>query len=162
MSAESRYFKKLVPSTPIWLSNGTPLRFETVDGNVGYYTTDDFYMLSELDACLRGNRGGVSEISASDYEEFLKKKEVSGASRRPLPKSREEFRAPKPLDTKTSPVKPGKVDAAVAATDKTVPMTAETVLPKKTRNASVDQQKREAFAPRVGKLTNEDVRNIPR
>mgnify|MGYP000022248475 CR=1 FL=1 len=63
----TKYYKKEIPEMPVYV-NGTPLKFEVLE-------TADPLLIAELDKCIQFSRGGVSEISAAEFEEESKKKQ---------------------------------------------------------------------------------------
>lgn len=70
-----RYFRKEVPKTPIWLPNGNSLKFDTIDGHMGFFQTDDTATVDALKRLEAEHRGGVFEVSPQTYDaEFVKKK----------------------------------------------------------------------------------------
>ena len=95
--AERVYFRKSVPRTPVYLASGTPVTFETVDNVNGFRGFENPKVIEELRRAIRAERGGLTEITAAEYEEqFVKKK----ASAKPIsPSWREEFRGPTPIPT---------------------------------------------------------------
>ena len=92
------YFRKSVPATPVWISNGSKVVFSTNDKKTGYYATDNPFIIGQLELAQRENRGGVVSISAEQYDaEFIKKK---GLPIPPRPVT--ELRAGPPPNTITS------------------------------------------------------------
>lgn len=99
-----RYFKKVSPMEKLWMSNGHHLKFRDL-GKFAYLKSDDPEInedpktLAEIDAGMKNKVGGVSEISATQYDdEFVKKNSTtqSGESNR---RWREEFGQAVPMDT---------------------------------------------------------------
>lgn len=80
---ETFFFKKLVPATPVYLSNGKKLTFDTVDGQVGYTMTADPALAHQLFAFMHKGIGDISVASAEEYEDFIKKKEPNAPLKRP-------------------------------------------------------------------------------
>lgn len=70
--AEVKYYAKDIPEMPVYI-NGTPLRFEVL-------ATSDPMLITELDKCIRGQRGGVSAITQEEYEAAEKKKPTAISS----------------------------------------------------------------------------------
>ena len=62
----TRYFKKEIPSNPLYLPNGKRVAFRTVK-NVGILATNDAHLLIELDKVLIRRIGGLFEIDECDY-----------------------------------------------------------------------------------------------
>lgn len=71
---EVTYYAKEVPSTPIHLSNGRKVIFDSLDGITGYTLTADPGIIAQLDNCIRSRIGGVRRATKEEYEEFSKKK----------------------------------------------------------------------------------------
>lgn len=80
---ETFFFKKSVPATPVYLSNGKKLTFDTVDGQVGYTMTADPALAHQLFSFMQKGIGDISTASADEYEEFIKKKEPNVRPKRP-------------------------------------------------------------------------------
>lgn len=69
------YFRKMVPATPVWLTNGRKVVFSAASQNVGYFATENEFIITELRLAISENRGGVMEINQQEYEDqFVKKK----------------------------------------------------------------------------------------
>jgi len=69
-----KFFKKEIPSRPLYLPIGKPLTFEHYDDNYGYLKTDDGYIVDQLMQCIASSQGGVSEVTEAEYLDWLKKK----------------------------------------------------------------------------------------
>lgn len=107
-----RYFKKAVPKTPLWLSNGEPMAFPTVNGVHGFLKTEDENLLKEFDLAIKNQRGGVQEITQAEYEDFEKKSaSLSGSPQQPW---REELSGTV-QDTVTPSVNPAEAKADAMA-----------------------------------------------
>lgn len=78
-----RYFRKFDPSNKIWTGQGFAVPFEVPIDNAewGFLATDNNYVINQLKVCMQEVRGGVEEISQSQYEELKKKETVT---RRPI------------------------------------------------------------------------------
>lgn len=63
----TRYFKKEMPQSPLFLPNGRRAPFRTVKAGVGILATNDLPLLTELDKVLSRRIGGVIEIQEDDY-----------------------------------------------------------------------------------------------
>lgn len=86
--ATVKYFKKFSPDNAVILGNNTPVKFGTADGVIGYFRTDNEYLISEFERFMREGRYGLSEVPKSEYDEYAQKKTESPA----LPRvSREEI-----------------------------------------------------------------------
>ena len=82
-----RYFKKERPRTPIYLPNGSQVKFETNDGITGYYESDDPNLINHFLTLIREKRGGIAEITAAEFQEGKKKADSTPSK----PSWREEF-----------------------------------------------------------------------
>lgn len=69
-----RYFGKALVSNTISVIDGRRIPFVEIGGGNGVIATDDAVFLSALETRIREKRGGVWEMSESDYSEALKKK----------------------------------------------------------------------------------------
>lgn len=76
-----RFFKKEIPSNPLYLASGKRAPFLTVKG-VGLLSTDDKALLDELDRLIFRRIGGVVEIKESDFL-LLVERQKSGAGQKP-------------------------------------------------------------------------------
>lgn len=70
-----KFFKKLDARQRVLLSNGSWQPFEPA-GEWGVMATNDGYVISEFAAAQRQQRGGIEEITESEYH-ALKKKALS-------------------------------------------------------------------------------------
>jgi hypothetical protein len=68
------YFKKYDPHVPLNTSMGQRIPFREVGGSWGVLFTQDNYVIGELRRAIQEQRGGVMEITESEYAELLKKK----------------------------------------------------------------------------------------
>lgn len=68
------YFKKDVPKTPFYLNNGRKVAFETLDNQTGYLAITNPQTIEEFRVAQASHVGGISEITKSEYDAFLKKK----------------------------------------------------------------------------------------
>jgi hypothetical protein len=69
-----RYFRKELPRSPLYLPNGARIEFDPISDGYGYYHTSHGYEIAELLKAISSGRGGVSEISKAEWDEYLKKK----------------------------------------------------------------------------------------
>lgn len=146
-----RYFAKSVPKTPLWLTDNRKLVFETIDREMGYFATDDPFMMAEMDSFIRTSRGGVREITLADYESFLKKK----GTWTPLPPPSDQPESFSPGHRVPDTFQPSAVPAAIDA----IPVPMETAI-----NTSAPVQRVETPAeapkpvtPRVGRRRIQSV-----
>lgn len=75
-----RYFQKFYPQQPLILANGKGFTFPTLQSGIGALATDNPRLLSEFDLNISKNIGGISEITASQFEELKKKARPSNRS----------------------------------------------------------------------------------
>lgn len=68
------YFAKEIPQTPVYLSSGNKLTFDTADGNTGYVMTADPGMASQLNMLIQKGVGGIRVATAEEYEAFIELK----------------------------------------------------------------------------------------
>ncbi len=79
-----RYFSKAIPSTSLQTPRGLPVTFDKVDDRQpGYIATEDGYIIAELQNAIANRRGGISEVTELEYNEFLKKKLAQQSSPQP-------------------------------------------------------------------------------
>lgn len=108
-----KYFKKSVPTTPLWLNGGIKLIFNTNDRITGYFATESDFFQAELQRFIETKRGGVVEIDQSEYEsEYVKKKGIV----QPKPPPLMEIRAFTPPDT-LAPRTQSQTDLSVVAAE---------------------------------------------
>lgn len=69
-----RYFYKELVSTALYLPDGGRVKFDDIGDHTGLFATDDEKMGNELEAAVRSGKGGVSEITETEYGELIKKK----------------------------------------------------------------------------------------
>lgn len=70
-----RYFKSISPSTPLYLSNGSKVTFDDVVGNEGIRAENNPAIIQEFEQAIRGQRGGIVEITSAQYSELKKKQQ---------------------------------------------------------------------------------------
>ena len=68
----TRYYSKDLPESPVYIM-GHPMKFDIL-------ATQDTLLITELDKCVKKGVGGVATMSEADYNEAVKKKELSGNS----------------------------------------------------------------------------------
>lgn len=73
--SEPRYFQKFSHRQALYLSNGKSVKFDPVDADYGVLVTDNPTIIAEFRAAMKAQRGGLSEITAEEYQ--AKKKIVS-------------------------------------------------------------------------------------
>lgn len=73
------YFKKYTPQNPLRLSTGKSIKFEDMDGTIGFHVTSDPLVVSEFQRCIAENRGGLEVSNQSEYDAAVKKKTDSPA-----------------------------------------------------------------------------------
>lgn len=73
-----KFFKKVNPRQALYMSDGAPLQFEDIDRDTGIYPPEGKGMSEavqkQIEACIAGQRGGVSEIPETEYRELIQKK----------------------------------------------------------------------------------------
>lgn len=105
------YFKKIAPKTKVLLSTGHWLAFENVDNEWGIYPpagqgiSDG--LAGEIRGCIQAGRGGITEISQTEYAALVQKKN-SG----PLPKRWREEIAKGAMQDTTTPSQSAELAAA--------------------------------------------------
>lgn len=75
-----RYFLKELVSSPLYLSSGAQLKWESAVNDQGILATEDGYILSQLDSAIRRRVGGVLEIDQARYEQEKKNSENTAES----------------------------------------------------------------------------------
>lgn len=69
-----RYFKKFYPKQKLVLSNGRGITFDATSvPNIGLHSTTNEFHISEFKKAESENIGGVSEITATEFEDIKKK-----------------------------------------------------------------------------------------
>lgn len=119
------YFKKLVPQNPVTLSGNRAIRFESLEGVIGYCAQTDAGIVAEFREHIRKQQFGLSEISCDEFvAEFLQKKR-NGIQ----PFSGREELSPSTLSSLASRAAQHRVAAGVAAVSAPLnPATAPTVV----------------------------------
>lgn len=70
-----RFFKKEIPSNPLFLPSGAKVDFQYYDPEgFGFIQTTDEFIITELDRAMARRVGGVVESTQEEYDEFIKKK----------------------------------------------------------------------------------------
>lgn len=70
-----RFFKKEIPSNPLFLPSGAKVDFQYFDPEgFGFIQTTDEFIITELDRAMARRVGGVVESTQEEYDEFIKKK----------------------------------------------------------------------------------------
>jgi hypothetical protein len=78
--ASPKFFKKFYPAVPIRLGNNVNIQFSE-SGILGYFSTTDDYVQSEFARLMREQRGGITEITAEEFQtEYTEKKTQSPTS----------------------------------------------------------------------------------
>lgn len=91
---EFAYFKKRHPEVPLYTKRVGPIRgFTDIIGDFAFIRTNNAALIEAFREAIKGQVGGVSEITEDQYEkEFTEKKHLS--SPRQKPKDRESIGAP--------------------------------------------------------------------
>lgn len=140
-------YRKLVPQNAVRLPGGRSLKFDTVDGTLGFYATQDPNLQRELEQLIRQQQFGLSEIPEADFHAFLEKKN-QGVK----PLGREEF-SPTSLSKLIQQSAQLATDSAVAAVDTTKAPTPNVIAPVISTPQSLPAQAPTTpeFTPNVGR-----------
>ena len=69
-----RYFESKTPLVKVSAIGGALIKWETYDGEVGWYSTDDANAIKTLDQCIERKVGGLIRVGTQEeYEAFLGK-----------------------------------------------------------------------------------------
>jgi len=68
-----RYFQKIYPSQPLVLSNGKGFLFPVLANGMGAHETENPKLLKEFDLAISRHIGGVTEITAAEFDALKKK-----------------------------------------------------------------------------------------
>ena len=147
--AQRKFYRKLVPQTPVTLSNGSRINFDSIDGGMtGFYSTEDDYLQAELRGHMEGQRFGITEITGQEYEDQYRLKKNSGEILR-QDLRREEFGAHLPPTSPLRAFHPDVVAAAVGVNTSDVRM--ETTTPPYAQAVKPPDQLDEKQKPNVGR-----------
>lgn len=69
-----KFYSKVSPQVRLQLASGRNLQFDNVDGAVGIHRTTNLEIAAELEACIRNETGGVTEITEAEYNALAEKK----------------------------------------------------------------------------------------
>lgn len=110
----TKFFCKHHPQNDVILSNNARVKFDTLDGLRGFFSTDNEYIHAEFLKCMEEQRYGISQITEAEYnEQFTEKKSqtpaASGGS------WREEWGKGHSLASRSTPVARLGADAVAAA-----------------------------------------------
>ena len=73
--ATVKFYKKFSPGTAVVLGNNTRITFQSFNGVIGYYSTQDEYTQGEFLRLMRADKFGISEIPYTEFDaEYVKKK----------------------------------------------------------------------------------------
>lgn len=83
----TRFFKKELPSTGLYLPNGKRVPFKTVPSGVGVIAVNSDWLLREFDRFISRSVGGLAEIGETEFSRLLegKPKPKGPSSVRPAP-----------------------------------------------------------------------------
>jgi hypothetical protein len=73
-----RYFKKIYPQQKLILSNGKGFTFTEVREGFGVLATENPVLLKEFDLAIAAKKGGIIEITATEFEDLKKKQPGRG------------------------------------------------------------------------------------
>lgn len=68
----TKFFRKEIISTPLFLKSGGKAPFEAVGSDIGLLKTSDAALIEQLELAIRKRMGGVVSISSDEYEELKK------------------------------------------------------------------------------------------
>lgn len=68
-----RYFKKVYPSQPYILSSGKSFTFPSLPSGLGAHATENPVLIAEFELGIKKQIGGISEISAEEFDALKKK-----------------------------------------------------------------------------------------
>lgn len=74
---EIAYFKKSSPSEKLYLGDGSWVSFQDVGNNLGVLIVGKPYFLGQIRDIIRRQVGGVSEITAHEFQDLQKKKTIT-------------------------------------------------------------------------------------
>lgn len=90
-----RYFHKEIADTPLYLPKGVRIPFNRLSDGNGIWASDNPDVLAEMDKAIAKHIGGLSEITAAQHAELLKKK--TGQVSRTALLQDQQFNPPQPL-----------------------------------------------------------------
>lgn len=129
--ADTAYFKKIVLTTELRLSNGKPIPWVPAGWNVGVLETSDALTISELSKYAEEQKGGVTIIDKATFDDLKKNSASKSPKQEWMPgvsTTVEQLQNPSPKTKSEKPSKSAAADKpAVAKTDK--PATATGVFP---------------------------------
>lgn len=144
-----KFFKKEIPTRPLYLPIGRPLQFEHYDDDYGYLKTEDGYIVDQLMQCIANGSGGVSEVTEAEYLDWLKKN--SNGTSRLQPRQRESIgpggRRRAGFGQAATPVVTNQ-DQTIIGTANDAPIT-DVATPQRSEGLKVE---RTFVKPRLGKL----------
>lgn len=146
--ATTRFFKRELPKTPIYLPNGDKLVFETDDGVVGYFKTDQDDVANYLFKLQAEHRGGIFQIEADEYERAWGKKKAALTPSKASSQWREELGGGTAPDTMLQRRVPPDASGAAAAAAKPI---APTPPPPASSEEEIPTPKRPMRPPNVGR-----------
>lgn len=141
----TKYFRKELYSTPLFLSRGVRAPFQPVGGDEGVLATNDAAIIYSLTNAVEQRIGGVSEITKEKYEALKKKERTTSGSNRTFQRQAPRVVAAPPHGSVTSrywsPPSAPSVPAAVAKE-----------APPKPQEAQVSSEPKKPVAVRRGKI----------
>lgn len=147
----AKWYRKEIPGNPIHFSIGRAIPFEAIDRDYGYFATDNGWEIKELDAAVASHRGGVTEISQAEYEDFLKKK-ASAPSLRSLQPQRQHIGSRSKQGAPNRSVAPA--GASILGNDTAGTPVTGVVRPQKAEGLKVD---REFVKPKAGRIPSMQI-----
>jgi hypothetical protein len=80
----TKFYKKFEPNLGVSVNGTSVIKFITLDGIIGYFSTNDENLQNIFRQHIEGNRFGLSEISWTDFDgEYLKKKATAPPLKKP-------------------------------------------------------------------------------
>lgn len=73
-----KFYKKLVPKTPVILANGSKINFMTLNLVTGYYATENEWVQNQMRSFIERQQYGITEITEGEFHEhYVQKKTTS-------------------------------------------------------------------------------------
>lgn len=141
------FFKKELPATPIWLSNGRKITFDTIDGRTGYTLSADPNIIAQLDGCIARGIGGVSRATPEEYEAFAGLKKNSTPQRKSW---RDELTPQEVMRGQSIAVAPVAVGSSITPASAPVPKVAPAPAPAPVPAQSQTFKPKTARKPKAG------------
>ncbi len=80
----TKFYKKFTPSLGVNIGGSSVIKFNTLDGIIGYFATAEESIQNAFKAHIEAGRFGMSEIAWPEFnDEYVKKKAVAPPLRKP-------------------------------------------------------------------------------